>query len=146
MKKFAVIALAIVMSLALVACGSSGSKIKDGTYTAEASEANYGYTTYLKLTYLDGKVTDVEFDAVDAEGTLKSTLTAEEYPMDPAPDVWFPELTANIKKAIEADSTDVEAVAGATNTSNDAKLLLEAALKAAKEGNTEVVKVDLPTE
>ena len=142
MKKFVAIALAMVLALALVACGSSS--IKDGTYTAEASEASYGYTTYLEVTYLDGKITDVDFDAVDANGTLKSSLGAD-YGMDPAPDVWMPEIEESIKNA-DGDASKIEAVAGATNSSNDAKLLFEAVLAAAKKGDTAVQKVDLPTE
>ena len=154
MKKTLAIVLVAVLALGLVACGGTASstvtssvatsEFKDGTYTAEASEANYGWTDTLTVTYKDGVVTEAKYDAVDADGALKSEATAESYPMDPHPTVWIPEINANILKA--GNAADIEAVAGATNSSNNAKVLMDAVEEAAKAGNTETVKVEMPAE
>ena len=89
MKKLLTLALAAVLALSLVACGGSGS-IKDGTYTAQYKEPSHDWTEYLSVTYKDGVITDVDFDAKDANGNLKSEATAETYPMDPLPSEWIP--------------------------------------------------------
>lgn len=115
MKKLLTLALAAVLALSLVACGGSGS-IKDGV------------------------ITDVDFDAKDANGNLKSEATAETYPMDPLPSEWIPQLEENVKAAGTADK--IEAVAGATSSSESVKVLMAAVEKQAKAGNTEVVLVD----
>ena len=62
MKKLLTLALAAVLALSLVACGGSGS-IKDGTYTAQYKEPSHDWTEYLSVTYKDGVITDVDFDA-----------------------------------------------------------------------------------
>ena len=106
MKKLLVFLLVTVMALSLVACGGS---VKDGTYKAEYQNESNGWTEFLTVTYQGGAITDVDFDAKDADGNLKSATTAETYPMDPHPSVWLPELEAKIKSAGTADK--IEAVA-----------------------------------
>ena len=58
MKKAIALLLALMMLLSLVACG--GSKIADGTYSAEISdasaEANHGWKDFLTITYKDGEM------------------------------------------------------------------------------------------
>lgn len=146
MKKIAMLTLGAALALSLVACG--GTKIADGTYTAKVDEAaaaaSYGWTDTLSVTYQNGKITDVDFDSFNADGDRKSETTAETYPMDPAPSVWMPELEANIKATSSADK--VAAVAGATSSSNNAKLLYQAVIDAANAGKTEVVTVTVPSE
>lgn len=139
MKKLLTLALAAVLALSLVACGGSGS-IKDGTYTAQYKEPANDWTEYLSVTYKDGVITDVDYDAKDANGNLKSEATAETYPMDPLPSEWIPQLEENIKAAGTADK--IEAVAGATSSSESVKVLMAAVEKQAKAGNKEVVLVD----
>lgn len=142
MKKFTVLTLAIALMISMTACGSSN--IKDGVYSAQASEASHGWTDYLKVTYKDGAIVEVDYDSLDADGNLKSATTAETYPMDPLPSEWIPQLEDNILAADAADK--IEAVAGATHASNNVKVLMEAVEKQAKEGNTETAVVDMPAE
>lgn len=99
MKKLLTLALAAVLALSLVACGGSGS-IKDGTYTAQYKEPSHDWTEYLSVTYKDGVITDVDFDAKDANGNLKSEATAETYPMDPLPSEWIPQLEENVNPLV----------------------------------------------
>lgn len=131
MKKILALALTAVLALALVACSSGP---KDGEYTAEYKNASYGWKEYLTVTYKGGAVADVDFDAKDEKGALKSEAT--DYAMDPLPSVWMPQIEESIKSKGE-----VEAVAGATNSSNSAKELLAAVnelVKAGKPGTTVV--------
>ena len=144
MKKMMLFLLSACMMLSLVACG--GSKIADGTYSAElsdaAAEANHGWKDFLTITYKDGEMVDVQFDAKDADGNLKTESTnPENYPMDPQPSVWMPQLEENIKATSNPDK--VAAVAGATTGSNHAKELYRAVLEKAKAGDTSVAVIDV---
>ena len=143
MKKLFAVALSLALVLSLVACGGT-SKIKDGTYKAEMSdavaEASYGWRDTLTVTYKDGKVSDLDFDSFDADGNRKSEATAEAYPMDPAPSAWMPQLEENLKATTDPDK--VAAVAGATNSSNNAKLLYKAVIEKANAGDTTTAVVD----
>ena len=77
MKKLTLFLLSALMLFSLVGCG--GSKIADGTYSAElsdaATEANHGWKDFLTVTYKDGKMVEVQFDSKDADGNLKSEWT-----------------------------------------------------------------------
>lgn len=141
MKKALVITLVAVLAFTLVACGGGG--IKDGTYTAQASAAVYGWTDSLTVTYKDGKVVEAKYDAFDEAGKLKSAATQEEYDMTPSVSEWIPMLNENIVKAGSADK--IEAVAGATTSSDAAKLLMAAVEEKAKAGDTNTAMVDMPT-
>lgn len=135
MKKFMTLALTAVLALAVTACGS---KIADGSYTAELDDASaaaaYGWRDTVVAQYKDGKLVSATFESYDADGNKKSETTAETYPMDPAPADWIPELTSRLTKAGEAKRVD--AIAGATTASNNAKALLTAIEKSGKPGET----------
>ena len=143
MKKLTLFLLSALMHFSLVGCG--GSKIADGTYSAElsdaATEANHGWKDFLTVTYKDGKMVEVQFDSKDADGNLKSEWTTpENYPMDPQPSEWIPQLEENIKATSNPDK--VAAVAGATMGSNNAKELYRAVVEKAKAGDTTTAVID----
>ncbi len=144
MKKMLTMLLCASLALALAGCG--GDKIPDGTYTAElsdaAAEANHGWKDFLTVTYKDGKAVEIDFDATDADGNRKTEwATPENYPMDPQPSEWMPQLEKNI--AATANPDKVAAVAGATMGSNNAKELYRAVIEKAKAGDTTTAVVDL---
>lgn len=138
MKKVLTLAVVAVLALSLVACG--GGKIKDGTYTAENKNPANGWADTLSLTYKDGVVVEAKYDAKGEDGSLKSETPDENYPMDPVLSVWMPQLNENIAKAGSADK--IEAIAGATSSSNAAKALYAEVEKKAKAGDTSVAIVD----
>lgn len=135
MKKWIALVLALVLALALTACG--GGKA-DGVYTAEmddaAAEAAYGWRDTLVVEYKGGKIVSATFESYDADGNKKSEATAETYPMDPHPSEWIPALSAKVLEAGEAKRLD--GVAGATMASDNVKALLEAIEKDGKAGET----------
>lgn len=146
MKKTLAFVLSLAAAMAMAACSSTPDTLVDGSYTAEmsdtyATEVGHGYKPTLTITVSGGEVTDVVLDAVNLEtGELKSATTQETYPMDPHPSEWLPQLSENILNAENGDG--VEAVAGATTASTEAKVLYDAVLGAAAEGNTETVVLD----
>ena len=116
------------------------SMYKDGTYTAEASEQyaeqNSGWKEYVTLTVAQGKISQVDYDALK-DGKKKSETTKEEYPMEPHPSEWMHELETQMMNA--QDSAQIDGVTGATQSSNLVKRLYDAALNAARTGNTATV-------
>ena len=142
MKKILALSLIFVLAMGLVAC--SGSKLQDGTYTAETSaavtEAEHGWKDTLVVTVTDGVVTEAVMESFNAEGDKKSEATSETYPMDPLPSEWLPTISANVASAETPDGID--SVAGATKTVDAAKKLYAAILEAAKDGTTETIVVD----
>lgn len=133
MKKIFTVFLALALALSLAAC--SGSKMEDGVYTAQMAEPSNGYRDTLVVEYKDGKMVAAEFESYNVEtGARKSEVNPEEYPMDPAPADWIPQLSANILKGGEAKKIDT--IAGATYASTNAKTLLAAIEKDGKPGET----------
>ena len=116
---------------------SPDSQLKDGVYTAQVSDAyaqeNHGWKEFVTLTVSGGQITDVKYDA-EKDGKMKRDATESEFPMDPPPSQWIPQLEENIRMARDAE--DIDAVAGATKSSNLVKKLYAAALNAAKNGDT----------
>ena len=152
MKKIISIAFVAIMTLALFA-SCSGGGLKDGTYTAEVSDARaadsgHGWKEILVVNVSGGVATISSFDAfsVDDPSQAKSQIPGEEYGMTVAeqgtePMVFFPEYIANWAAA-EGDMSKMDMVAGATNTGDTLKELTAAVMKAAKAGDTEVQIVE----
>ena len=71
-KKITGFLLATILCLGLLA-GCASQKMQDGTYTARAKEYDeHGWKDQLVLTISGGKITEVDYDAVNAEGARKS--------------------------------------------------------------------------
>ena len=107
-------------------------------YTAQmddaAAEADYGWRNQLVVEYKDGKMVSATFESYDADGNKKSETTPDNYPMDPAPSEWIPQLSENILAV--GNSADIDGISGATRASNDARTLLAAIETEGKPGET----------
>ena len=68
---------------------ASAVTLADGTYEAKASEASNGYTDQVTITVADGKITEVNWEAVAEDGSLKSVLSENgEYVMTEDGPTW----------------------------------------------------------
>ena len=125
---------------------ASDMPLMDGTYRAEVSPAyaaaqGHGWTEYLKITVSNQQITEVEFDGIK-NGQKKSEVSPEEYPMTPPPSEWIPKLNEAIRAAEIPEAMDT--ISGATMSSAVARQLYTAVLRAAREGNSETVIVEIP--
>lgn len=107
---------------------------KDGVYKATQDKADqYGWKGFVEVTIKDGKIATVIFD-YDNNGALKSKDEAYKAQMEPVsktyPEKAFAELQAALVE--KQDVAAVNAVAGATMSSNDFKALAVLALEQAK--------------
>ena len=140
MKRMGILAMAILLLLALAACGG---KKADGIYTAQvdaayAEEKGHGWVDTLTITYKDGVVVEAVFESFK-DGQKKSELSTAEYPMPMPPSEWMPALAENV---VEAGSSDkVDTIAGATNASDVVKQLFAAIEKDGKAGETITVQI-----
>ena len=113
MRKHIALGLVIVLlATALVGCGSKDAGLKDGTYPGEAQGMS---TVKVSVTVTDGKISDVEVvEHNETEGFCEPAIE---------------QIPAAI---VENNSTDVEAVSGATVTSEAIKEAVNNALEQAK--------------
>ena len=138
MKSIKVISLLAVAALAttiFVGCGNKEEAgLKDGSYKASAEKDDKGYTASIEIEVKDGKIATVKYDEVAEDGTSK--LNNEQYnsmmkeKSGSNPIEAFPALEASLVE--KQDVASVDAVTGATHTSETFKTLAEEALSNAK--------------
>ena len=83
-------------------------ELKDGTYEAKAEAAdNNGFTDQVTMTVKDGKITEVNWEAVGADGSTKSVLSENgEYVMTEDGLTWKEQAEALANALIENQSLD----------------------------------------
>ena len=98
---------------------ATGSRLFDGTFMGVSPTTADGWTIALVTIQAD-KITDVVLQSVtagkDADGNTKFALKDESYPYAP----YFEAIRLLAERMVEENSADVEAIAGATSTSNEA--------------------------
>ena len=117
-KKLRVSLLLAAGAIALVGCGEKAPALKDGTYTGEGDGFSQDTKVAVEVTVAEGKISDV-----------KVTDHGESVDEIPAVTDALEQIPAAIK---EKNSTEVDAVAGATFTSDGIKAAVTAALEQAK--------------
>ena len=141
MKSRRILSLLAVAALAttiFVGCGSKEEAketgLKDGTYEATGEKDDKGNTASIKIEVKDGKIATVKYDEVAEDGTSKLDNEGYNTKMKEAsgtnPIEAFPQLEAALVE--KQDVAAVDAVTGATSTSNNFKTLAEKALSEAK--------------
>lgn len=150
MKKTLLVLIAIVFTV--TACEKQ--TYVDGTYTATFDEPHFGWTDYVSFTLTEDVISDVDFDAVNDAGDLKSTDSAYNANMlenttgtPTNPETYMPQIEAAISNtAIVPEYEPIDAISGATSASENANALMEAALNAAVDGEPTDVVISYPEE
>ena len=141
MKRFAASFLTILLLfLSLSGCNSTSSAtFLDGTYRAETSaQDTWGYRPYLIVTVQDGDVTEIEYDAVAEDGTLKSKDAALQSEMESVQGTYPDRYNSDLENQYmeHQNIENVELVAGATESSHAFKALFEALIPHMRAGDT----------
>lgn len=155
MKKTLAIAVAMLAVMGTMAsCGdnaNSNEAYKDGSYRVEAKDFDdHGWKEYINVTVKDGKIAEVEFDALSQEDGHKKTEDQEykdayigagfeTYPAD---------YTEKLEKGLveKQDASKVDTVAGATHSSDFFKQMMKELDKNMKKGDTNTVIVAAASE
>lgn len=111
-KHISLILVVVLLSAALVGCGSSDAGLTDGTYTGEGQGMN---PLKVSVTVTDGKIAAVEVTEHDE-----------------TPGFYEPAIEEIPSAIVSKNSTEVDAVSGATVTSDAIKEAVNNALEAAK--------------
>lgn len=146
----AILLTALLAASLLGGCTGRSETLQDGTYRAEMSAESHGYKDYVEIKVLNGKIDTVVYDAVAADGKKKSQ--DEDYKksmMQGNKNAGLPEtypadyMKKLAEKLVEKQDIDqVDAVAGATNSTDDFKALVSALMNNIQKGKTETVVVD----
>jgi len=124
---------------------ASGADLQDGTYRIEeTAPGGSGWQEALEMTVEGGEITGANFESVDEDGNNK--IDDEEYQetMTEASDVGPQEFIPALEESLVENQNpeDVEAVSGATGTSEKFQDYASQLTEAAQEGNTETIEVD----
>ncbi len=150
MKKNLILCLVfLILTAIFTACGNSSSsaEYKDGSYKAIAQGPDeHGWTDFVEITIKDGKISEIEYDAVNDDNMLKSEDEEYKAAMESAGSETYPsKFTKELEDDLleKQDISKVEVVAGATTASNSFKKLTDKLLSEnAISGSTEVLTVE----
>lgn len=125
----------VVVSLAGCASKTASGAFKDGTYKAEQpSFDSYGWKGQIEITINDGKISNVVYNEVDKNGKFKRDDKQYADKMKAEKNVTPKEADEKLQQSLidKQDTSKVDTVAGATETSKTFKELADQALKDAK--------------
>lgn len=119
--------------------------LQDGEYSLkELNPDAHGWSTYINMTVEGGKITAVDWNYVNGEGTLKSEdegyQQAMSEKMGVGPKEFIPQLANSLIE--KQNAAEVEVVTGATSSSNNFKMYVVQLIHAAQKGDTTPIEVD----
>lgn len=130
----------------LAGCAKPKEKVfTDGTYKAEFAEFDsYGYKDFVEVKVESGVVTDIRYNGMNAEGHLKTEDLNYESDMQSLQDTWPVKYTTDLQNQYleKQGIAGVDALAGATYSSDSFTALMTALEDAMVEGNTETLVVE----
>lgn len=145
MKKQSIVLLvmlAVSVVFAVICGGCLPKTLQDGTYTAKMASADeHGWTEMLTLTVKNGAIVEADCDAINADGKRKSedeeyNKTMESFGSETKPSKFYPELEQGL-----VNTQKVDAVAGATTSSDAMEKLYNALVPNMEKGDTSEVSV-----
>lgn len=119
--------------------------LQDGEYSLkELNGDKHGWSTFINMTVEGGKITAVDWDYVNSEGTLKSEDEGYQEAMADKVGIGPKEFTPQLADALVAaqNASDVEVVTGATSSSYKFKMYAAQLIHAAQQGDTTTIEVD----
>ena len=142
-KKKIMLLSAVILSLCLAGCGSEKG-MKNGYYTAEMKEYDYGWKEYVCIFVKNDKIVSIEFNAKNPSGFIKAWDNAYIENMKPVSGTYPNEYTRLYgSRLLESQDIEaVDAVTGATSSGEHFYKLVNAAMEQAREGNSEVAVVE----
>lgn len=127
----------------------NGAALKDGTYSLKEKNDSNGYYTTFSMTVKDGKVTESNYDNVNADGKSKKDDTEYESKMKDVagvgPKEYIETLNKEFVKAMgeeDGSPAGVEVVTGATHSTHSFINYAQQLVNAAEKGDTTEIVVD----
>ena len=144
MRRILRILPALLLAGFLTACGSDGTALQDGYYTAQAAEYSHGWEEYISLMVKDGSIVSVEYNAENASGFIKSWDNAYMQAMLHAQGTYPNQYTRYYAgQFLEGQGQgSIDALTGATSSYGSFQKLTAAVLEQARKGDSSIVFVD----
>lgn len=142
MKKIICLVL-LFLTLLATGCGS-GTKMKDGFYTAEMAEFEHGWKEYLCIMVKDKTIVYAEFNAKDPSGYIKAWDNAYMQNMLASAGTYPTEYTRlYVSQLLETQNPDsVDTVSGASHSGANFERLAAAVIEQAKKGDCSTIVVE----
>ncbi len=123
---------------------SSGITLKDGTYTLKELNDSNGYHVNFSIVVKDGKITESNYDNLDADGKSKKDDADYNKNMKAKSGVSAKEYIEKYNEELLAkqNPSDVEVVTGATHSYHSFQNYAEQLVQAAHNGNTDTIEID----
>jgi major membrane immunogen (membrane-anchored lipoprotein) len=144
-RKRHILFLAFLAALC-ASCAGKNFDLKDGYYTAEiAGFDEHGWKEYVTICVSAGRITLVEYNAINASGFIKSWDMRYMRLMN-ATDGTYPNAYTRYygRQFLDKQGTDgIDRISGATDSYHTFIRLADTALENARQGNTETTLVSL---
>ncbi len=137
-------ALLLLAALLFTGCGEDETALKDGYYTAQAADFNFGWKEYITIMVKGGSIVSVEYNAENASGFIKSWDNAYMQNMLHSNGTYPNEYTRYYAgQLLEGQGEgEIEAISGASSSHASFQLLVQAVLEQAHKGDSSIVLVD----
>ncbi len=134
----------LLAALLFSGCGEDEAALKDGYYTAQAADFNFGWKEYITIMVKGGSIVSVEYNAENASGFIKSWDNAYMQTMLHSNGTYPNEYTRNYAgQLLEGQGEgEIEAISGASSSHASFQLLVQAVLEQAHKGDSSIVLVD----
>lgn len=135
---------ALAIALLLQGCGSQ-TKMQDGFYSAEMSDYSYGWKEYVCIMVKDNKIVYTEFNAKDPSGYIKAWDNAYMQNMASVTGTYPNEYTRYYAAELieKQNSSDLDALTGATTSGNNFMRLTAAVIEQAIAGDPDTRIVEM---
>ncbi|PWJ50811.1 FMN-binding protein [Faecalicatena contorta] len=142
-RKIAVLLFFTVFVLQATACGADN-KMKDGYYTAEMGTYSHGWKEYVCIMVKDNQIISAEYNAKNESGFIKAWDNEYMKNMNSVTGTYPNDYTRRyVSQLIEDQSAGhIDIISGATSSGGQFRLLAEAVILQAMEGNPEKVIIE----
>ena len=144
MKKLLLSILILMLTIFSAGCGSAGTGLQDGYYTAQAAEFSHGWKEYITIMVKDGSIVSVEYNAENPSGFIKSWDNAYMQTMLHSNGTYPNEYTRYYAGRLldEQSAEGIDAITGASSSYGSFLKLTKAVLKQAERGDSGIAIVD----
>ena len=149
MRKYVIsgILFGLFLCIAISGCGKNKeeSEFIDGYYTAVMSDYDFGWKEYVTICVMNHKIVNVEYNARNKAGFIKSWDCAYMRNMNSVAGTYPNSYTRTYAAQLleKQGMEDVDLLTGATNSGVNFTKMSEALLESARTGNTEIQVIPL---
>lgn len=145
LRKKGMAVLIALLCFAISGCGKEEQELKDGYYTAEMAEYDFGWKEFVSVCISNGQLVSIEYNAKNPSGYIKSWDMNYMRNMESVSGTYPNEYTRKYAaEFLETQSgAEVDMITGATSSGKKFAQLADAAMEQARKGDSSVVIVEI---